>query len=444
MKTITKKLTALLIALVLMFTMAPTAFAGAEYTVEDAYEECAELYPEFVANVIAAGATETQIIRFLGAMQEYLINLDVEVTEENFETYMIEAINQTIAKRAHIDVRNALAKAYPGAVVDGMDGIISPEFEPLVETVKRIIFDNGMLEEDNGKEETDDKTEPTESTTAPTESEVKPTEPVDKPTEPTVTPTEPEVKPTEPTVTPTEPEKPTGGNNGNVGGPSDGDEDVEDTPEDVTGETETEPEVKPTEPTVTPTEPVQRPADKTFSDMNQAAWAEEAVYALVDMGVISGYPDGTFLPNKSITRAEFAKIIVVASGNYDKNATCTFTDVPQDQWYYSYVASAYKLGFITGRSETIFDPDSNITRADLCTVVYRFIKSVNPEFKATATASFADGDKIPAYAQEAVNALYGAGIVGGMGDNKFEPLTPATRAQSAKIIYGAIKAALGI
>lgn len=182
----------------------------------------------------------------------------------------------------------------------------------------------------------------------------------------------------------------------------------------------------------------------TFSDMGEASWAQEAVDALVNMGIISGYPDGTFLPNKSITRAEFAKIIVLASGRYDKNAKCSFTDVPESQWYYSYVASAYEMGFITGRSETIFDPNSNITRADICVIVYRYIKSINSEFKAGQNAAFADGDKIPAYAQEAVNALYSASIVGGMGNNKFEPLAQATRAQSAKIVYGAIKAALGI
>ena len=470
MKNIVKKITSVVIALVMLSTMAPTAMAGIEKPIDEAYAECAALYPEFVGNVKAAGVNDSQIITFLESVQQYLIELEIEITEENFEEYIFDGVNYAISLRKNIKVRNALVKAYPDAVVDGVDGVINPEFIPLVETIKAILFGNEEEIEPTEKEtepteeetepttekETDKATEPatekeTDKATEPaTEKETdKATEPAteketDKATEPatekeTDKATEPATeketdKATEPaekeTEKPTKPES--GGMSGGVGGGDEGEE----TPEDeASSETKTD-ETK-------PTEPIKETTKTKFSDMNQAAWAEEAVMALVDMGVISGYPDGTFLPNKSITRAEFAKIIVVASGRYSKDAQCKFEDVPKDQWYYSYVASAFEVGFITGRDEKTFDPNSNITRADLCLIAYRFIKSINSEFKATAVSTFTDADKIPAWTTEAVNALSGAGIVGGMGDGKFEPLAPATRAQSAKIIYGAIKAALG-
>lgn len=436
-----KKITALLTAIVMIISFAPTVFAGAGYTVEDAYEECAALYPDFVDRVTSQGATEKQIITFLKSVQEYLLDMNVEITEDNFEDCLIEAVNVAVTLRKNVTVRNALVAAFPEAVVDGSEGVIHEDFEPIVETIKLIIFEHDMLEEeDDNSDKEDNKSEeeekPTdEATEAPTEEVTEPqteeasdnaTEPdADKPTDEATEPSTDE--PANEATTPSEytPELPTS----NQGGPVEGGEDgVVDDGEDVT--------------VVDPTEPVEE--EIVFKDMDQAVWAEEAVKALVGMGIVSGYPDGTFLPNKSITRAEFAKIIVLASGRYNKDAKCTFTDVSENQWYYSYVASAYELGFINGRSETIFDPESQITRADLCTIAYRFIKSINSEFKATDEAAFKDAESIPSYAKEAVNALYGAGIVGGMGDNKFEPLSQATRAQSAKIIYGAIKAALGI
>lgn len=416
MKTIMKKITAILVSIAVIFTTAPVAFAGINVSVEDAYYECAELYPEFVQKVLNAGATEKQIINFLGDVQDYLLDLDVEITESNFEDYMIEAILQAVSKRAHITLRNALVNAFPDAVLDGAEGIINPEFVPIVETIKTILFRE--VEE----EPTEKETEPTEEDTeAPTEEETEP--PTEKETEP---PTEKETeKPTKKPVT--------GGGNGSGG--YDDDEDV------VPEATE--------EPTAAPT---QRPVEKTFTDINQAPWAEKAVYALVDMGVINGYGDRTFKPNNPITRAEFAKIIVTASGRYvekDKATyTSKFTDVLATDWHYSYVSAALKFGFITGRSETIFDPNSNITRADLCLIVYRYIKSLNPEFKAKANTpvTFVDANLVPSWTQEAVTALWSNGIatVRDTVNNKFEPTLPATRAECAVIVHNALNAALGL
>lgn len=409
MKKALKKITALLVVLTMMFAAVPVAYAGIGMDVEEAYEECAALYPEFVDAVLSQGVSEKQIISFLSAIQEYLLNLDVEITEENFEDYIINAILETMAKNKYTKLRDALTAAFPGAVVDGMDGIIAPEFVPLVETIKDILF--------GGEEPTEEETTPTEPTEKPTEEE-KPTEPVEKPTEaPTEEPTE------EKTEAPTKDE-------GSIGGPVGGEDEG-----DVTDE------------------PVQDVTKPVFSDINQAPWAEVAIKALVDRKIINGYPDGTFKPNNAITRAEFAKIIVLASGRFNvkENYTSTFTDVLATSWEYPYVSAAYKYGFIKGRSETIFDPLSNITRGDLCLIVYRYIKSINPEFKAKADANgivptFADSASVPVWSQEAVSALYSNGVapVRDTVNNKFEPNLPATRAECALIVYNAFNAALGL
>lgn len=415
MKNIFKKLTALAVSIVMLFAMAPFAEAKA-YTVEDAYRDCASMYPEFVDAILSNGATEENIIRFLYGLQEYLLNQNTEITPSNIESYMLEGINDLFNKRMHIKLRNAVVAAYPGAVLDGADGIISPEFMPLVETVKNIIFENDMLDGDNETDEpTTDETTTDEPTTEP-ESESK-----EQVTEPVSEPTERETKPNK--------DNTTGGN----GGFDDG--------EDVT-EPKSEPTEKPTEPKV------------VFKDLSEAQWAEKAVNSLVAMGVIDGYPDGTFKPNNPVTRAELAKIVVMTSGRYkpnDETYSSAFTDVLATAWEYPYVSAAYKFGFIKGRSETIFDPSSNITRADVCLIAYRYIQSINSEFKAKTNPdgtayTFADIASVPEYAREAVTALYSNGIVTlrDSANNKFEPLLPATRAECAYIIYNATNAALGL
>ena len=131
------------------------------------------------------------------------------------------------------------------------------------------------------------------------------------------------------------------------------------------------------------------------------------------------------------THGEFAKIIVTAADAYDYAAVSEFKDVPSDAWYYSYVSSAYKAGLITGYPDGSFAPEAPISRADICTIVYRFLKSD----ESSDGAAFDDDASIPGYAKAAVYSLTDLGIISGMGGNMFAPLSNATRAQTAKIIY---------
>ena len=433
MKKLFKKIGALLTVAAVMMTTMPVAMAGINLDVEDAYYECASMYPDFVEELKAQPqrVSDRQIISFLESMQSYLLSQGDVITEDNFEDYMMDAVLYATNLKKNTDVRDALVGAFPGAVVDGMDGIISPEFEPLVETIKLMLFGNGQEEEETTTEEEETTTEEEETTTdeptaPPTEGEKE--EPTEGETE---APTEAETAPPTENEKDEPTEKPTRPDTGGPGG-------FEDDYEDVTVEMGTE----------APT----RPSDKTFSDINQAPWAEKAIYALVDMGVINGYPDKTFKPNNPVTRAEFAKMIVLASGRYAEKDKATYTslfwDVPKASWEYPFVSAALKFGFIKGRSETIFDPASNITRADLCLIVYRYIKSMNSEFKAkdNATIVFADSSAIPVWDVEAVNVLASHGIatVRDTVNNKFEPTLPATRAECAVMIHSALNAAFGL
>lgn len=170
----------------------------------------------------------------------------------------------------------------------------------------------------------------------------------------------------------------------------------------------------------------------SFTDMNSSHWAYAPVICLAEKFILNGYLDGTFKPENNITRAEFAKIIVSATGSIDPYALATFNDVNNGDWYYSYVSTAYSMGYITGYPDGSFRPNDNITRADICTIVNRVLKA-----KKSSVAAFKDDSLIPSYAKDAVYALNSKGIINGYQDGTFAPLTFATRAQTAKIIYGA-------
>lgn len=111
--------------------------------------------------------------------------------------------------------------------------------------------------------------------------------------------------------------------------------------------------------------------DNAYSDVSDTAWYSTAVSTLSKMGVISGYPDGTFRPNAPITRAEFAAMIA----RFDetaKSADTPFTDI-SGHWAENAIGKAYGNGWVEGSSKTVFCPESNLTRAETATLLNRVL-----------------------------------------------------------------------
>jgi len=169
-----------------------------------------------------------------------------------------------------------------------------------------------------------------------------------------------------------------------------------------------------------------------FADINEAEWAKEAVYALADAGIVNGDENSNFRPYDPVKREEFVKMIVLATDLYDEKAMCAFKDVPEKEWYYTYVASAWENEIISGLSQTKFGTGSKLTRQDMSVICARAKGKLEPVREDNI---FADNDEIADYAKEAVSRLYTAGAINGMGENMFVPLGQATRAQCAQLIY---------
>ncbi|WP_418791084.1 S-layer homology domain-containing protein [Phosphitispora sp. TUW77] len=113
-----------------------------------------------------------------------------------------------------------------------------------------------------------------------------------------------------------------------------------------------------------------------FSDVRGNA--SDSIYRLNALGIIEGYPDGSFKPDSNITRAEFAKIAMAAAGNagsanFLKDAASKFSDVKPGEWYTGWVNLAASLGYIHGYPDGSFRPQSNITYAECITILVRLL-----------------------------------------------------------------------
>ncbi|MFA7637389.1 MAG: S-layer homology domain-containing protein, partial [Monoglobales bacterium] len=167
----------------------------------------------------------------------------------------------------------------------------------------------------------------------------------------------------------------------------------------------------------------------TYGDKDDISnWAVEGVKKAVSAGLFKGDDKGNINPQKSLTRAELATILLRLTNSDEVEKGISFDDVSADDWYYKAVSSVYKLGFMTGTGSTTFAPDRVVTREQAAVVLARILK-LTPEKEF----SYSDADEISDWAKDAVNALSESKIMEGY-DNKFSPQDVLTREMCAVIM----------
>ena len=111
-----------------------------------------------------------------------------------------------------------------------------------------------------------------------------------------------------------------------------------------------------------------------FRDIREDAWYADAAGRLAELGIINGYPDGTFGGGRTITRAEFAAMAVrFAEAGVSETPSCSYRDVLKRGWAYEAIASATEYGWLQGYPDGTFRPEDDITRAEVCTAVNRML-----------------------------------------------------------------------
>lgn len=147
-------------------------------------------------------------------------------------------------------------------------------------------------------------------------------------------------------------------------------------------------------------------------------------------GYINGYTDGTFQPDKTVSRAEFSKMLNQAIG-MKTTATVSFKDVAVNAWYYEEVRKAVAAGYIAGYSDNTFRADTPITRQEAAVMVARVVSP--PETLKTLT-TLSDNASVASWAQPYVKVVYTKGYMEGDDNGDFRPEDPLTRAAAAKVI----------
>ncbi|WP_336762831.1 tail fiber protein [Paenibacillus sp. USHLN196] len=176
------------------------------------------------------------------------------------------------------------------------------------------------------------------------------------------------------------------------------------------------------------------PAEIAFSDVD-GHWAEDFIQEAVLEGIVSGFSDGSFKPNASVTRAEFTVMLMNTLNTEYTEAAISFTDQAKiGAWAQSAVARAVQAGFIQGDTEGAFRPNDAVTRAEMAVLVAGALQ-LNA---ITGTSStFADEAQIPLWAKAAVAGMQKAGMLHGKGLNTFAPSDKTTRAEAVKLLLNA-------
>ncbi|UJF33384.1 S-layer homology domain-containing protein [Paenibacillus hexagrammi] len=176
-----------------------------------------------------------------------------------------------------------------------------------------------------------------------------------------------------------------------------------------------------------------------FKDITDS-YAQKEIQSLADDQVISGYEDGSFQPEKAMTRAELAKILVLSLGLQEHvDQASGFTDVDSNSWYAGYVGSLVQSGITQGTSATTFSPDANITREELVVFFIRAMGLEKSAQTANAAAQLADYQKVSSWAQPAVSLAFQIGFINGVESNDgtltFSPNEQAQRQALARLAY---------
>ena len=159
------------------------------------------------------------------------------------------------------------------------------------------------------------------------------------------------------------------------------------------------------------------------------SWAESAITNLSQKGYLNGYPDGTFAPEKNITRAEFTKLITLMFGNKTK---VSYDDVSENDWFYPYVSGSGGYFIVSGD----FFPNRNITRQEVAYAICVALKLTDSP--ADKSVSFKDMEAVGSEYLSAVKALTRAEILNGYPDGTFGPRKEITRAEIATVLERAL------
>jgi hypothetical protein len=196
-------------------------------------------------------------------------------------------------------------------------------------------------------------------------------------------------------------------------------------------------EVKPVAPTPKPAPiPVPQPETglKSFIDVPAGYWAKAPIEQLATAGIISGYPDGTFQPEKTLSRAELCTLLIKSSKiAVEPLGWSTFSDLPTTHWAAPYVEAATILDLVGGYPDGTFKPNKALSRAEAVKIIVVFEEK---EIIESIESPFPDVE-LTHWAANYINTAKEAGILEYLMGQNFEPNRQLTRAEATEMLYRA-------
>lgn len=173
-------------------------------------------------------------------------------------------------------------------------------------------------------------------------------------------------------------------------------------------------------------------ADQTFNDVSASNPYSQAIDALASQHIVTGFSDGSFKPNESLTRAQAAQMLA-SSLNLDTKSVQDpgFSDVASGKWYYKAIAALNAQGVVVGYSDGSFKPDQQISRAELAKLI---ALGYNLNQGISASNQFNDVKK-GAWYDGYVSALFDNNITKGVSTHAFDPGADASREQAAAFFF---------
>ena len=174
----------------------------------------------------------------------------------------------------------------------------------------------------------------------------------------------------------------------------------------------------------------------SFRDVTSTHWAFASVERAAELGLVTGYSDGTFRPDTPVTRAQFVLMLWRMCGKPAAAKAASFADASAD-WYQDALSWAVEKGYVNGLSDTRFGPDAPITRQQAMAILFR-LNGGQSGTELTLTGiyeqTFADSTTIAAWAKDATWWAVYHELVSGVGGSRIAPEANASRAQIAAIL----------
>ncbi|WP_313162977.1 S-layer homology domain-containing protein [Sedimentibacter sp.] len=192
-------------------------------------------------------------------------------------------------------------------------------------------------------------------------------------------------------------------------------------------------------------DPADTDVEKVFNDITEEyKFAEAAIYELANKGIIDGMGDGLYAPQNPFTREQFCKIIVEALGYETKEYQGAFSDVTADRWSSVYVQAAVDNGLFVGNTDGTFLPEKIISRQEMAAVAARAavasgkVAQEKLDKFVMEKSGYSDKDTVADWAGSSVAWLEAEKVFEGVAVENFEPAKDVNRAEAALVVFNTL------